>query len=111
MKSILQTCFFIAGVFFLFSCNNQAPANEAATANQQETIYAQTFKTTEGWGYAVVINGKTFINQAYIPVLEGNKGFANEADAKNVAALVVNKLKKHEKPTIHLEELQQLGIR
>jgi hypothetical protein len=109
MKSKLNFKPVIAILAMIYSCNTQ-PANKLANATNKEYIVSQTFKTADGWGYAVFINNKIFIKQSFIPVIAGNKGFEKKEDAIKVASLVVTKLKQHEKPTIHPEELQALGI-
>jgi len=109
MKSILKFNAVFILLAMMGSCNT-SPANELADGTIKENIVSQTFKTDNGWGYAIFINDKIFIKQSFIPVITGNKGFQKQADAVKVANLVVNKLKQHEKPTIQLEELQTLGI-
>lgn len=109
MKSILKYNTVLIVLAMIGSCNSQ-PTNELAEATTKEEIVGHTFKTDAGWGYAVYINDKIFIKQSFIPVIAGNKGFEKQEDAVNVANLVVNKLKQHEKPTIQLKELQALGI-
>lgn len=109
MKSILKLTSVIVLLAMIESCNIP-PGNELADVTPKKGIVGQTFKTDAGWGYAIFINDKIFIKQSFIPVIAGNKGFEKQEDAMNVANLVVNKLKQHEKPTIQLEELQALGI-
>ena len=110
MKSIFKLSIVAAVSLAMHSCNNP-PSNKLVAANKnREHIIAQTFKTDDGWGYTVFVNGKVFIKQSFIPVIEGNKSFPKEEDAIKLATLVVSKLKDHEKPTIRMDELQQLGI-
>lgn len=90
------------------ACNmkqDKAPVNDEPT-----TVTARAFNHGNGWGYVVLLNDKLFIKQEHIPAIEGNKTFVKETDALKVAGLVVAKLKKNGKPTIAVEELQQLGI-
>jgi hypothetical protein len=72
---------------------------------------AYTFKSGNGWGYSITLDNQLFIKQANIPVYEGNRSFATEADAAKIAALVISKIKAHKKPVISKEELLQYGIR
>ena len=100
----------VAAICVLQSCSNNRAADNSQQAVAGDSIVAQTFKTADGWGYSILVNNHTFIRQSMIPVIAGQKSFAKEADAKMIGDLVVSKLKSHQKPTIHLEELQQLGI-
>ncbi|MBC7890558.1 MAG: DUF4907 domain-containing protein [Ferruginibacter sp.] len=94
----------------IYSCHNGSSSKPAGENKAPANIIAATFKTADGWGYTVYVNDKIFIKQSLIPVIEGNKSFANQEDANKLATLVVNKLKHQEKPIIRLDELQQLGI-
>lgn len=110
MKNSVKFIIVILTLLITYSCNNHAPGDPTAENKNVKNIYAQTFPIADGWGYAIYVNGKLFIKQSFVPVIEGNKGFAKEADAKQVAALVVNKLNHHEKPTIQLDDLKQLEL-
>ncbi|MDQ2721320.1 MAG: DUF4907 domain-containing protein [Bacteroidota bacterium] len=112
-KRILIFLSFLALV--TWSCNNNhsdsAGSTEVAMAKQgMIPIDAVTFKTTNGWGYSILIDHKIFIRQASIPSIEGNNGFSSEEDAAKVAQLVIGKIKKHERPGIKKAELEQMGI-
>ncbi|MEO5890747.1 MAG: DUF4907 domain-containing protein [Ferruginibacter sp.] len=109
MKTRIYFYTLIAMAFTMYSCNNTT-GGSGDKDKKKGSIVAETFKTTDGWGYSVFVNDKLFIRQSFIPVIEGNKGFEKEADAIKVATLVVDKIKNHEKPTIRLDELQQAGI-
>jgi Domain of unknown function (DUF4907) len=106
IKAIVLYCAVI-----LSSCQNNAPATSNSDTNKDSiNIGTYTFKTTEGWGYGITIDNRLYIKQSTIPALAGTKGFASEKDAEKVAALVINKIKLHKKPTIFKEELQSLQI-
>ena len=60
---------------------------------QRQTPYqVQAFRTTGGWGYAILTNGKPFIHQPTIPGQPGLLGFASEAQARRVGERVVERL-------------------
>lgn len=95
----------------VFSCHGNSEA--AAPANRPKdsvSISSAAFKTNDGWGYSIFLDGKVYIKQTIIPVVEGNKSFATETDATKCADLVVSKLKTHQKPTLVLEDLKTLGV-
>jgi len=51
------------------------------------------------------------IHQASIPGIPGNDGFKAKSDAKKVALLVIEKLKKGEMPpTVTLDEMKKLNV-
>ena len=64
-----------------------------------------------GWGYDLYVNGKKTIHQGIIPAVPGNSAFQTENDARKVAELAVDKMKKSGSlPTITLEDLDSLHI-
>lgn len=71
----------------------------------------QTFATPTGWGYQVVMNGKTVIDQPTVPGQTGQKGFTSEELARRVGERVVAKLRLGQfPPTLSPSELSQLGV-
>lgn len=80
---------------------------------QRQTPYqVQAFKTTGGWGYDIVTNGKPFIHQPTIPGQPGLVGFASEAQARRVGERVVERLQQEKAlPTLTNDELRRLGVK
>ncbi|GAB3340977.1 hypothetical protein GCM10027299_54850 [Larkinella ripae] len=71
----------------------------------------QTMTTPAGWGYQMVLNGKTVIDQPTVPGQAGQHGFVSEALARRVGERVVAKLRLGQfPPTLSPTELTQLGI-
>ncbi len=112
MKSIIVILFFGFGMLILLGCNNNKTEVPPLVTGSKDSINisAAAFKINEGWGYSIFLNGKLYIKQTIIPVIEGNKSFDSEADATKCAALVVAKLKAHQKPTLVIEDLKSLGV-
>ena len=97
----------------IFSCqsNPGKPVGIVTERNDSVLVASHSFKTKDGgWGYIITVGEKIVIKQPIIPVVQGNKSFATEEDALKVAALVVNKIKSRQKPTIFRAELQKIGI-
>lgn len=70
-----------------------------------------TMATPAGWGYQVVLDGKTVIDQPTVPGLTGQRGFASELLARRVGERVVSKLRRGQfPPTLTPSELGQLGV-
>jgi hypothetical protein len=78
---------------------------------QKSQYELQTTPTPTGWGYQVILNGKTVIDQPTVPGLPGQRGFASEALARKVGERVVSKLRRGQfPPTLTPPELSQLGV-
>lgn len=117
----------LALMIFLAACGEEktAPPAESPTqanANPQPPnvsgdITYQLFPVndstgrTSGWGYDLFVNGKRTIHQGIIPAVPGNNAFSTENDARKVAELAVDKMKKSGSlPTITVEDLDSLHI-
>lgn len=98
-------------VVTIIACNNNTSSGvDIKNHAESNTITAYTFEVEDGFGYAVFIDGKEFIHQDCIPVIQGNKPFLSRQQAKQTAALVVQKMRAKELPSLTLEELNKLGI-
>ena len=71
-------------------------------------INYKTFHQNAGWGYDIVVNGKTRIHQEYIPAIAQKKEFVTETEAEKAAQLVIYKLKNNKLPTLSLAEVEQI---
>ena len=68
-------------------------------------------KTTDGWGYKILVNHKLYINQEFIPAVNGRKSFQTEEQALVTGKLVLKKMRSGQQlPNVSLQELQQLGV-
>ena len=96
----------------LCSChqNKQQVTGTSIDHKDSVQLVSNTFKTSTGWGYTITVDNKLFINQPTIPSIPGYKSFATEEDALKVANLVISKIKAHQKPNIHEQDLKALGI-
>ena len=75
---------------------------------KSENVDYKTFHTKGGWGYDIVVNGKTFIHQQYIPAISEEKEFETEVQAKETAQLVIYKLKNNKLPTLSKVEVERI---
>ena len=79
-------------LFLIVSCSEEKTSNEVietekptvasslkseVTDYQVKTIYSDE----QGWGYQILKDGKTLINQPNIPAVQGNKGFSSKENA------------------------------
>jgi len=68
-------------------------------------------KTTDGWGYKILVNHKLYINQEFIPAVPGRRSFPTEQQALLTGKLVMQKMHEGQRlPNITIQELQQLGV-
>ena len=71
-------------------------------------ISYKTFHKDAGWGYDIIVNGKLFIHQESIPAIPQKKEFPTETEAREVAQLVMRKLKNNKLPTVSCAEINQI---
>ncbi len=57
-----------------------------------QTLNVKTFRVSDGWGYRIYVHKKLFIDQPYIPVIQGNKPFPDQVSALKAANIVKAKL-------------------
>jgi hypothetical protein len=74
----------------------------------QRRIEGRAFKTTNGWGYDILVNDSILIHQESIPVLQKNHPFANKDQAEKTAALVIQKIKTGQHPTLTKFDLDKI---
>ena len=90
------------------SCQN---SEQSSSKDDLLEIKDTTFKSGTGWGYKVYVGNEIYINQPFIPDVQGKHYFKTEDDAQKVATLVVEKIKQHHlPPKISGDELRQLNI-
>lgn len=69
---------------------------------------SNVFHTPTGWGYEILVNDRVFIRQESIPVLTGDSGFPLKTQAEATASLIINKMKRHQPPTVTTFEIRQI---
>ncbi|MFC0342741.1 MULTISPECIES: DUF4907 domain-containing protein [Epilithonimonas] len=67
-------------------------------------------KQTTGFGYQIIKNKKTFINQPYIPAIPGEQTFKDSLQARKTAELVIKKIGNSSFPRISVNELDSMKI-
>lgn len=63
-----------------------------------------------GFGYQIIKNKKVFINQPFIPAVQGEQSFRDSLQARKTANLVVEKIGKASFPRISIDELDSMKI-
>ncbi len=88
-------------LFFLVicSCSVSPQHNDLSDGRPSPNIKIVVSKSEYGgFGYDIEMNGKLLVHQPNVPIIAGHRGFATEQEAKNIAALVVLKIKNNEMP-------------
>ena len=80
-------------------------------ADDRLPVKVLSYRTAAGWGYEIMVDGKTFIHQDYIPAVQGNKSFHSPEEALKVGNYLLEKMKKSERPFITIEELKGMRIK
>lgn len=91
----------------------ETQVDTTATVETIETVYTKETYFTEGlgWGYKILADGKTYINQPHIPAVSGSQGFESEEKAAKTADFAIYKLEQGiMPPTISVNELDSLGV-
>lgn len=84
-------------------CNNHKGMKYVTS----KTIHSDSL----GWGYEIYANDTLVIHQAFIPAVQGRKGFVSEDQAKTIARLVIKKMStSKDLPHITVQELDSCGI-
>lgn len=97
LTKLTMPLFFVTGVLF-FGCHQKTIAK------------LETFQTNNGWGYQIKKNEKVYIKQENIPAVSGIYAFKSQEDAEKTGHLALEKMKRHQLPTITLQELDSLHI-
>ena len=73
-------------------------------------LHAEVIAVDKGFGYQIYHGEQLFIQQEFIPALQGSKQFVSPQDAKRVAKLVMEKITKRASPEITLQEIEALDV-
>lgn len=90
------------------SCSQHASKNGDEARLFDNNTELQTFPVKGGWGYSIDVNGKKFIRQETIPVIQGQRPFATKEHAEKVGSWVATHIRHNEAFTLTLPLLQSL---
>jgi hypothetical protein len=99
---IIAIAVVISVLIFIFGRHNK---KQPATPHQ---FSYNTFLKQSGWGYEVLVDGKVYIHQDFVPVLPIEKGFRKKEYAEKAATLVMQKLQYNQLPTLTTADLSQI---
>jgi hypothetical protein len=77
---------------------------------QAGKVKIRTYQVQEGWGYRILLKDKVYIDQPFIPVVQGKVAFPDKRSAHRAAKLVKQKLVNHKLPALTKEDLKKLGL-
>lgn len=77
---------------------------------KKQELEIRITKQKTGYGYQIIKNKKTFINQPYIPAIFGEQVFKDSLQARRTADLVVRKIGNSSFPRISVNELDSMKI-
>ena len=84
---------------------------DTTVQGKQYSVSAQPLDTADGYSYTISVNGRKFIHQTIIPVVEGFHHFATAEDALNTGKVVVFKMiNTSDLPSLTTQDLIMLGI-
>lgn len=77
-------------------------------AAKAEILSARVFHSERGWGYDILVNDTIFIHQESVPGISYNKGFPRREQAEEITRLIINKMKRGQRPAVTTFELGQI---
>lgn len=103
---IFFVIFFIVVTFLYRNYNSET--KKAAEVNNP--VKLETYHSGSGWGYKILKQGRTYIDQQYIPAIQGKIPFASQNEAEKVGKVVLEKVKNMEVPYVSMQILDSLKI-
>ena len=94
----------MAAVAFVAACHS-SPTSKT----DQHLISSMSYPVSNGWAYRILIDKKVFIQQEFMPAVSGTRAFPSKESADAIALLVVEKIKRNEKPVVSPEDLVKAG--
>ncbi|HVT85081.1 MAG TPA: DUF4907 domain-containing protein [Chitinophagaceae bacterium] len=107
MRTIINSSGFIIAVAVVISALIFIFGWHHSKTDKHQISYT-TFNQTSGWGYEILVDGKIFIHQDFVPVLTSKNGFSKKEYAEKAASLVVQKLQHNKLPTLTTNDLRQI---
>lgn len=85
--------FYLSGIFSSCGCNNDSAISSAAYQEKRDSVtYRLLFMPDNTYGFDILLNGKIYIHQPFIPCWQDFQHFINASEASAVAKLIVARL-------------------
>lgn len=78
--------------------------------NERKGNHVRAYKVEGGWGYRISVNGKVFIDQSFIPVLQGKKPFPTRSSARETGKMVLERLENRQPYHVTMDDLKTLDL-
>lgn len=100
------------GIIFYSIYLTQLKREFALSQKQKGFVFVkvQAFESSIGWGYEIDVDKRVYIKQAFIPAINGRRGFEKKEDALLVGNKVVSNINSKMSPEISIKDLEDLGI-
>jgi hypothetical protein len=109
LRLTLFICLFSAGV--LPALSQEGRAADSASLAVPPLKYKLIRSDSYGYGYNIFVGNTLYVHQPVIPCLAGNRGFKTKADARKVASLIIEKIRKGIiPPSVTISEMEKLRI-
>jgi hypothetical protein len=72
--------------------------------------HVKAYRVPGGWGYQLSHKNKVFIDQSFIPVIEGKNPFPDRKSALKTGEIVIDRIEEGLLPIITIEDLRKLGL-
>jgi len=95
---IITASVIISAAIWVITMKNHSP----------QRIESRVFKLVNGWGYDILVNDTILIHQESVPVVQNEQPFLNKDQAEKTAALVIQKIKTGQHPTLTKFDLDKI---
>ena len=99
-KALWWLCVLPVFILFVYICSGE----KGSPDGRQPEL--QTFQLEDGWGYQIVMNKKVLIYQPSIPAIDTLRSFPDEASARKIGSLVLERLKNNKDFSITIGDIE-----
>ena len=99
-KALWWLCVLPVFILFVYICSGE----KGSPDGRQPEL--QTFQLEDGWGYRIVMNEKVLIYQPSIPAIYTLRSFPDEASARKIGSLVLERLKNNKDFSITIGDIE-----
>jgi hypothetical protein len=104
----MKKIFILMAITALCSCGQPGRPKGNETKLFDNNTELKTFAVNSGWGYTIIVNGRKFIRQETIPVIQGSRPFTTKEQAEKVGTWVATRIRHNEEFSLTMPVLQSL---
>lgn len=109
-KKIAAGLFLLAWLLFLTTNDVFLKPGALYRNKQLPDVNLRVKQQDESWMFIIDVNGKPYIVQDFLPVLQGNIPFPDSLSAAKVGTLMLERLRAGKIPSISENDLKQIGL-